>query len=167
MIGTWFRMAQQNGKAVHEIPIRLRLRLRPLVGPVRQKGMRKAKLLVEVADFFVLGFEVVEVGMGQNEVQDQQPGADEFVGKAAAIAGIVLVYGFIEGAREEIVDQGVTGEPGGSDVAMFESLDGQAAGPDRASDSGQAGEQLLGEVARAGGAQEEEGPLGGGVRVAL
>jgi hypothetical protein len=55
---------------------------------VRQKGKRIAKLLMEITDFFVLGFQIVEVGMGQNKVENQEPGADEFVGKPTAIAEV-------------------------------------------------------------------------------
>jgi hypothetical protein len=85
---------------------------------VGQKAKRKAEFLVEVTDFFVLGFQVLVIRVGQNKVQDQEPGADQFVGQTAAIAKIVLLDGLIEGACEEVVDQGMTGESGSPNVAM-------------------------------------------------
>ncbi len=85
--------------------------------------MRKAKLLVEVTDFFVFGFKIVEVGMCQDKVQNQQPGADEFVGKAAAVAKIVLVDGSIEWGVRRGCRSGCDGRKSGiADVAHVREL---------------------------------------------
>ena len=55
---------------------------------------------MKVVDFVVLGFKVVVIWMGENKVEDQEPGADEFVGKTAAVAEIILLDGFVERTRE-------------------------------------------------------------------
>jgi hypothetical protein len=122
---------------------------------------------VEVAKFFVLGFQVVVIGMGQNKVQDQEPGADQFVGKTAAIAEIVLVDGRIKGAREEVVDQGMTREPSSPDVAMSEGFSGQAGAHTPAIDPGKIEELLLGKVPGMGGDEVKEPRFGRGITVAL
>jgi hypothetical protein len=93
-----FRTAEKDRKPVYEIPLSLGLGLRALVGSVRQEGKRKVKGLVEVADFFLLGFEVRVIRMGQNKVQNEEPGADQFVGETTAVAEIVLLDGLVEGA---------------------------------------------------------------------
>jgi hypothetical protein len=107
------------------------------------------------------------IRVGQNKVQDQEPGADQFVGQTAAIAKIVLLDGLIEGACEEIVDQGMTSESGCPNVAVVVGFDGQARAHAPSIDPGKTEELLLGEVAGMGGDEVKEACFGRGITVPL
>src|SRR5712692_3649204 len=84
VIRSRFRTAEKDRKPFYEIPLSFGLGLRALVGSVRQEGKRKVEGFVEEADFVLLGFEVVVFVMGQNKIQDDEPGAEQFVGESTA-----------------------------------------------------------------------------------
>ena len=58
--------------------------------------IRGCQELAKVGDFLGFGFEIFQAGMGQNEVQNQQTGSDQFIGKAAAIAQVIAVESAID-----------------------------------------------------------------------
>jgi len=78
-----------------KIALRIAARLGALINPSRENRQRQAQVLVKVADLFSFGFEVRLVGMGQNEVENEQPGVDELVRLAAPVAEIILVDGTV------------------------------------------------------------------------
>ena len=122
---------------------------------------------MKVAKFFLLGFQVVVIGLVKNKIQDQEPGADPFVGKMATIAKIVLVDERIKGACEQVVDQGMTREPRSPDVAMSKGFGGQAGAHTPAIDPGKIKELPLGEVPGMGGDEVNEPRFGRGITVAF
>ena len=65
-------------------------------------------------------------GMGQNKVQDEEPGADQFVGETTAVAEIVLLDGLVEGACKEVVDQRVPSQSGSPYMTVRQGFHGQA-----------------------------------------
>src|SRR6266851_1274256 len=136
-------------------------------GAVKQEGKRKVKGLVEVADFFLLGFEVVVIGMGQNKIQDEEPGADQFVGETTAVAEIVLLDGHVEGPCKEVVDQRVPSQSGSPYMTVLQGFHGQAGAHTSSIDPGKIEELPLGEVPRVGGNEVEEARFGRGVTVSL
>ena len=107
------------------------------------------------------------IGTGQNKVQNQKPGADQFVGKTAAVAEIVLLYRLIEVACEQVVDHCVTGTPGSPDMAMLQGLPRQAGAHASAIDPGKIEELLLREVPGMGGDEVQEARFGPGITVPL
>ena len=73
---------EEDWEPVHEASLGCGVRVDSLVDPAWNQRFRHAEL-TKVGDFLGFGFEVFQVGMDQNEVQNQQPGSDQFIGKAA------------------------------------------------------------------------------------
>ncbi len=71
------------------------VRVDSLVDPAWNQGFWHASL-AKVGDFLRFGFEIFQAGMGQNEVQNQQPSSDQFIGKAAAIAQVIAVESTVD-----------------------------------------------------------------------
>jgi len=69
---------------VHEASFGRGSRVDSLVDPAWNQRFRHGEL-AEVGDFLGFGFEIFQAGMGQNEVQNQQPGSDQFTRKAARL----------------------------------------------------------------------------------
>jgi len=63
--------------------------------------------------------------MGQNEVQNQQPGSDQFIGKAAAIAQVIAVESAVDFARKEVKDRCPVSTSGSPNVAQPDALAGE------------------------------------------
>ena len=87
---------KEDWQAVHEASLGCGFRVDSLVDPAWNQRFRHAELLAEVGDFLGFGFEIFQAGMGQNEVQNQQTGSDQFIGKAAAIAQVIAVESAVD-----------------------------------------------------------------------
>ena len=86
---------KEDWEPVDEASLGCGVRVDSLVDPAWNQRFRHAELLVEVGDFLGFGFEI-QTGMGQNEVQNQQPGSDQFTRKAAAIAQVIAVESAVD-----------------------------------------------------------------------
>ena len=75
---------EEDREPVYEASLGCGLRVDSLVDPAWNQGLRHGEL-AEVGDFLGFGFEIFQAGMGQNEVQNQQPGSDQFTRKAARL----------------------------------------------------------------------------------
>jgi len=93
----------------------------PLVDPAWNERFRHGEI-AEVGDFLGFGFEKFQARMGQNEVQNQQPGSDQFTRKAAAIAQVIAVESAIDFARKEVEDRCPVSASGGPNVAQPDAL---------------------------------------------
>jgi hypothetical protein len=60
---------------------------------------------VEISDSVGLGFEVLTIGIGQNEIENQQSGSDDFLRQLSAIAQVVFVIRSVNVALEEMKNQ--------------------------------------------------------------
>jgi len=73
-----------------EIAVQGRVQARRPVGLPWEKAGRYAQLFVEKLRFFDLRFEVLKIGMGQDEVENQQPGPNEISGVGPMIPKVLL-----------------------------------------------------------------------------
>src|SRR5260370_35842730 len=103
--------------------------------------------------------------MGQNKVQNEEPGADQFVGETTAVAEIVLLDGLVEGACKQVVDQRVPSQSSRPYMIVRQGFPGQADAHTPSIDPGEIEELPLGEVPGVGGDEVEEARFGGGVTV--
>src|SRR2546425_12654599 len=67
---------EEDWEPVHEASLGRGVWVNSLVDPAWNQRFRHAELPMEVGDFLGFGFEIFQAGMGQNEVQNQQPGSD-------------------------------------------------------------------------------------------
>jgi len=81
-----------------------------------------SKLLGEVANLFLFGFEELVVELSENEIKRGEPGADVFGRVFAAEADIILADGFVYVPGEEMVDLAVAKAGARGDVAFFEQF---------------------------------------------
>ena len=88
---------KEHWEPVHETSLGCGIRGDPLVDPAWNERFRHGEI-AEVGDFLGFGFEKFQARMGQNEVQNQQPGLDQFTRKAAAIAQVVAVESAVDSA---------------------------------------------------------------------
>src|SRR6266567_9223602 len=95
---------KEHWEPVHEASLRCRVRVDSLVDPARNQRFRHGEL-AEVGDLLGFGFEIFQARMGQNEVQNEQPGLDQFTRKAAAIAQVIAVESAVDFARKEVEDR--------------------------------------------------------------
>ena len=89
-----FRRKEQ-WEPIHEASLGCGVRVDSLVDPAWNQRFRHPEV-AEVGNFIGFGFEIFQARMGQNEVQNQQPGADQFIGKAAAIAQVIAVESAVD-----------------------------------------------------------------------
>ena len=120
------RGGQEDRKTVDEVAPGVRGGSDSVIDPAGQSGEWKAHLTGEVIDFVGFGFEVIFVGMGEDEVQNHQPGVDHFRGLAPPVTEIILVDQVVNLAREEVVDVGVFGVGGSAGMAELKDFSGQA-----------------------------------------
>ena len=69
-----------------------------------QAALRQAELLAEISDLGLLGFEVVVVGVSDDEIEKKKPGLDEFSRMFAAIGEGLFVDLRVKALREEMID---------------------------------------------------------------
>ncbi len=109
---------------IHEASFRCGIRVDSLVDPAWENCFRHGEL-PEVGDFLGFGFEILQAGMGQNKVQNQQPGLDQFTRKAATIAQVIAVESAVDLARKEVKDRRPVSTSGGPNVAEPDTLAGE------------------------------------------
>jgi len=80
----------EEGKSVLEKAVQAWIQVLRPVGLPREKAGWYAQLFVEKLEFFLLGFEVLKIGMGQDEVENQQPCPNEVGGVEPMIPKVVL-----------------------------------------------------------------------------
>ena len=67
---------KEEGKSVLEKGVQARIEVLCPIGLPHEKAGWYAQLFVEKLEFFLPGFEVLKIGMGQNEVENQQPSSE-------------------------------------------------------------------------------------------
>jgi hypothetical protein len=67
--------------------------------------LQDSQFVAKKTDFFLLGFEIVQILISQNEVQEYEPGTHEIEGVTLAIAKVVLIDLAVKGAREQMEDR--------------------------------------------------------------
>ena len=115
---------KKDWEPVHEASLGRGVRVDSLVDPARNQRFRHGEF-AEVGNFLGFGFEIFQAGMGQNEVQNQQPGLDQFTRKAAAIAQVIAVESAVDFAREEVEDRCPVSASGSPNVAQSDTLAGE------------------------------------------
>jgi hypothetical protein len=86
---------EEDWETVHEASLGCGVPVDSLVDPAWNQRFRHTEL-AKVGDFLGFSFEIFQVGMGQDEVQNQQPGAAQFTRKAAAIAQVIAVESAVD-----------------------------------------------------------------------
>src|ERR1039458_6340269 len=95
---------EEDWKTVDKIASGVRRGFDSIVHPARKNSERDVHLAGEVAGLVGLGFEVLLVGIGQDEFENHQAGVDHFNRLTAPIAYIVLVDDVVNTARVEVVN---------------------------------------------------------------
>jgi len=80
----------EERKSVLEIALQGRVQAFRDVGSPWEKADWSAQLFVEKLEFFLLGFEVLKIGAGQDEVENQQPDPNEIAGVGPMITKVVF-----------------------------------------------------------------------------
>src|SRR5713226_10207045 len=115
---------KEDWEPVHEASLGCGIRIDSLVDPAWNQRFWHGEL-AEVVDFLGFGFEILQAAVGQNEVQNQQPGPDQFTRKAAAIAQVIAVESAVDFARKEVEDRCPVSASGSPNVFQPDTLAGE------------------------------------------
>src|SRR5438132_13915028 len=81
---------QKDRTPVNEIAVGLAVIFGSLVDSARENREGEVQARMEIRDFLVLGFEIFEVRMGQYEIQNEQPRANQIGRETPTITEVIF-----------------------------------------------------------------------------
>ena len=143
----------EEGKSVLEKAVQARIQaLRP-VGLPWEKAGGDVQLFVEKLEFFRLRFEVLKIGMGKNEVENQQPLPNEVGGVEAMIPKVLPANQIVNLAGGELEDVSLVAVLGRLGMMLREQFSGKPMDKTALGLAGEREELVACEVSRMGSGQ--------------
>src|SRR5882762_6760219 len=145
---TWERRRKKQGKLVDEIAEGRLAIGAALVNLGRQRVLWDPQFITKETDLVLLRFEVVQILVGQNEVQKHEAGTHEIERVPLAVAQVVLVDLSVDGAGKQMKDGAPAHVIPDRGMTPLEDFLGERCGPLPVSCASETAELSKGEEAR-------------------